>query len=246
MNDRRLLAIKHGRIMLPLAGLILILAIVRINSDELAVLQAFAVGRMLIDFILVLYALDSIIQLAGLCADRLLLLSPMSRWRITLNNVCIVGLYLLIAHIIGMIPQFTYDNFELNSFWIDLSGYIAALISGLGLMVFVAFLMKGIRSKTSMHIFDWLLYIGFTIIWTYLFVGLFKTYNIDSLWIIGVSESILTCNIYAGLLPITLIDVAISSSVYFQFVLINLSVGTALWIVAWLLSKKRNNYLEVN
>ncbi len=246
MNDKRLLAIKHGRIMLPLIGLILILALVRINSDELIALEVFSIGRMLIDFILVLYALDSIIQVSGLCADRLMLMSSVSRWKIALYNAIVVGVYLLIAHEVGMLPQLYIDSYEISHFYFDLLGYITALTFGLGLMVFVTDLLKDMRSRSSLHICAWILYISLNCLLAYFYIRLFKTFQIDSPWIIGVVNTPSTYNIYAALLPITILDASLVVKSYLQFILINLGMGILVWLAGWLLSLKRNNYLEIN
>lgn len=246
MNDKRLLAIKHGRIMLPLSGLLLVLAIVRINSDELVAQQIFSVGRMLIDFILFLYALDSIVQLTGLCSDRLLLLAPLSRWKLTIDNVLIVGIYLIIAHVIGMIPQCVQDDFTVNTFWFDFVGFLASLVTGLGLMVLITRLVKGMKSRTSMHIGAWVLYLGITSLIVYWCIRIMPVYDIDTLWIIGAVQNSQTCNIYAGIVPITLLDILLPAETHYLFTMMNLGLGIIFWAFAWLLTKKKNNYLEVN
>lgn len=246
MNDKRLLAIKHGRIMLPLSGLLLILAIIRINSNELVVQQIFSVGRMLIDFILFLYALDSIVQLTGLCSDRLLLLAPISRWKLTIDNALIVGVYLTIAHVIGIIPQCVQDDFVANTYWFDFIGFLASLVTGLGLMVLIVHLVKVMKSRSSMHISAWILYLGITFLIVYWCIRILPVYDIDTLWIIGAVQNSQTCNIYAGIIPITLLDILVPAETYYLFTMMNLGLGIIFWLFAWLLSKKKNNYLEVN
>ncbi len=246
MNDKRLLAIKHGRIMLPFVALIIILAVIHLNSDELVVQEIYAVGVMLIDFILVIYSLDSIVQLVGLCSDRLMLLSPKSRWNLVVLNVGVVSCYLLLAHIAGMIPRFAAESISIKFFWLDLLGYISAMLSGFGLMVFIIYCIKKIRSRSTMRICAWVLYLSIASLIAYCYIKLFSAYQINDLWIIGAVQSTLTCNVYAGLIPITLIDTALSTDKYLAFVFMNLGLSVIFWLGSWIFSKKKNNYLEVN
>ena len=90
MTDFRLLATKHGRVMIPLIMVIIALAIVRVVSDELVVQQIYGIGVMLLEIAITLYALDAVLRLTGACDDRLLLLSPLSRWRLAVCNMLVL------------------------------------------------------------------------------------------------------------------------------------------------------------
>ncbi len=245
MNDKSLLAIKHGRVMLPLSLLMGVLTALRLASDELVVQQIFGIGRMLIGFILVLYALDSIVQLVGLCDDRLLLSSPIYRWKLTTLSASILGMYLLLATLIGMVPDVMHEGYDVAMLAPDLISYVVSVITGLGLMVMIAYMVKNISSRTTLRISAWLMYIATTGLLAYGSIKFARHYVSDLLWMIGATNVAEIVNVYAGMMPITLLNVSFELSTQYLFCAINFAIGCIFWMVGWMLSKKRNNYLEV-
>ncbi len=245
MNDKRLILIKHGRIMLPFAVLILILSIAHISSSKEVVNEVYGIGSMFLSFTLAVYALTSIISLIGLCDDRLLLLSPMSRWKLVLKDTSILAFYLLIAHIVRTIPKFSYKTFDLNFYLLEMIGYLISLFSGLGLMVMFVYVLKGINSRSVYLAVAWVMYIAVTFLLLYIVVQLINKHIGNYMWFIGATPSEHTTNLYGGICPVTLIDMHLESSKLIIFDLYNLAVGVVAWVVSKIISIHRINYLQV-
>lgn len=158
MTDFRLLATKHGRVMIPLIMVIIALAIVRVVSDELVVQQIYGIGVMLLEIAITLYALDAVLRLTGACDDRLLLLSSLSRWRLAVCNMLVLSLYLLCSYGATFLPLAKSSSVDGMVQLANLLGYIVSIFTGLGLMLLVSYTLKNIRTRFPYLLSAWFVF----------------------------------------------------------------------------------------
>ncbi|WP_058234754.1 hypothetical protein [Devriesea agamarum] len=243
MTDLRLMAFKHGRIMMPLILLMAILSIVRLISDDVIVQQIHGIGVMLLSVGLAVYALDYLIRLIGLSEDRLLLLSPKPRWIIAALSSLVMGILLTIGYIAAIIPQVSADGDELLNQLIMFVSYIVSVFSGLGLMVFVVYLLKGVRGKTALRASTWLLFV--VIVGAAMAACILSVIHLTehSNWSIGVASNNSAVNVYATILPVTVLDVKDIAGLALSFAGANAIAGLIFWVSASLLARRPNNYI---
>ena len=105
MTDTKLLAIKHGRILLPLIALKYLLTIVAPAIDNIAAAMAYEIGCLILVVAISVYAIHSVLRLTGICDDRLALLSPTSRIGLASKNIAILGAYLIVAYLAYYLPS---------------------------------------------------------------------------------------------------------------------------------------------
>lgn len=246
MTDIRLLAIKHGRIAIPLIVLIALLRVARLGFDALPVQQVTGIGVMLLSVALTLYALDAVLRLTGLGDDRLLLLSPMSRWRLAVTHAAVLGTYLLLGYLPAPFTDGQPPSADVAYRLADVTGHVVSVFTGLGLMLSIAYALKPIRRRFVFILASWLAY---AVVVTAVTVGcLYAIDRVspDSQWLIGVTASDSAVTVHAAILPITAMGSTASTATVLAFAACNLFLGCLLWATAGVLSHRRNNFLTLH
>ncbi len=245
MSDISLMMRKHGRFMVPLLALLLILAGVRLASDSSVVLGIYGIGGMLLSVALTIYGLYSIVSLISKCNDRLMLLSPMSRWSLLINNLLVVSGYLVIGYVIMCIPSFGEGKIEAPLFFTELLSYLVSIFSGFGIMACFAYLFKKVGKSSHAPLMVSAFFIVVQCMLPYLLIKFLNSYLGEIVWVIGVGSDELLFNVFAGILPVTVIGLKIALSDMILFISINFAIGLVMWLIAWSISKTKVNYLSV-
>lgn len=231
--------------MLPLVAVVAMLSLVRLFSDELLARQIYGIGVMLLTVGLTIYALDSVVRLIGLGDDRLLLLSPLPRWRLATLSILILSAFLLLCYLATLLPLLKEPSINVAAHGVGLLSYAVSVLTGLGLMLFIVYVIKGFRRRASYVILAWTLFaVVVAGLVTACISALDRLANLDQ-WILGVSASDSAVNIYASILPIAVIGVSGGDGIVILLSLCNLALGALLWIAATLLARKATNYLRL-
>ena len=244
-SDNQLFAVKYGRTMVPLIAIILILSIVRLSLDQLVVKQVYGIGVMLIEVALTLYALDASLRLTGLCDDRLLLLSPLSRWQLAVRSTCVLSLYLLLGYIATLLPLLNSQPVNLTLQLANLLGYGVSVFTGLGLMLLIAYAAKSIRERFPFIMSTWALFSVTTLLAVTLCVRALNSAVPSANWLLGVSSAENTVNLYAANLPVTAVGLGTHTPTVFLFILANLVLGTVFWAGALALARRKHNFIRL-
>ena len=244
-SDNRLFAVKYGRTMVPLITMILILSLVRLSLDQLVVQQVYGIGVMLIEVALTLYALDASLRLTGLCDDRLLLLSPLSRWQLAVRSTCVLSLYLLLGYIATLLPLLNSQSVNLTLQLANLLGYGVSVFTGLGLMLLITYAVKSIRERFQFILSTWVLFSVTTFLAVALCVRALNSAVPSANWLLGVSSAENTINLYAANLPVTAVGLAGHTSTVFLFILTNLVLGAVFWAGALALARRKHNFIRL-
>jgi len=231
--------------MLPLVGMLVVLAGIRSFNDELVVQQIYGVSSMLLFVGLTTYSLDAVQRVVGLGEDRLLLLSPRSRWSVAAKTISVVCVFLAAGYLATLIPHLEEVSAQPGVHVMGLVGYIISIVAGLGLMLFVVYLLKPIRNRVWFVLGSWLLF-GAVVATTAVGCILALTRGADMTnWLLGVSAGDGFTNVYASVLPITVGGIPQGSKVPLAFVAGNLLLAVFFWLLAALLARRPNNYLRL-
>lgn len=245
MTDFRLFVTKYGRIMIPLIALLVALAIVRIASDELVVQQIYGVGVLLLETAMTLYALDGVLRLTGVCDDRLLLLSPWSRWRLAVCNVLVLSLYLLFGYVATLIPLAQASSVDGVVHLANLLGYIVSVFAGLGLMMFVSYALKNVRRRFPYLLSVWLVFSLTTLLAMIACVQMLKKVAPEAQWLLGVTSHDSAVNLYSANIPVTLLEFGDHVNASFFFIVANMILGIVVWSGAFIFSRRKNNFIQI-
>lgn len=245
MTDFRLLAIKHGRVMILLIMVIIALAIVRVVSDELVVQQIYGIGVMLVEIAITLYALDAVLRLTGACDDRLLLLSPLSRWHLAVCNMLVLSLYLLCGYGATLLPLAKSSSVDGVVQLANLLGYIVSIFTGLGLMLLVSYALKNIRTRFPYLLSAWFVFSVTILLAVIACVLMLKKVAPEAQWLLGVTSSDSIVNLYSASLPVTVIGLGDQVNNAFFFIAANMLLGIIVWLSAFMLSRRKNNFIRL-
>lgn len=244
-SDNRLFAVKYGRTMVPLIAMILVLSVVRLSLDQLVVQQVYGIGVMLIEVALTLYALDASLRLTGLCDDRLLLLSPLSRWQLAVRSTCVLSTYLLLGYIATLLPLLNSQSVNLTLQLANLLGYGVSVFTGLGLMLLITYAVKSIRERFQFILSTWVLFSVTTALAVALCVHSLNSAVPSANWLLGVSSAENTVNLYAANLPVTAVGLAGHTPTVFLFILTNLILGAVFWAGTLALARRKHNFIRL-
>lgn len=247
MTDFRLLLRKHGRILTAILCLMLFLSVVRLISDTLVVQQIYGVGEMLLGVALTFYALLSILSTTALGDDRLLLLSSKSRWQISCANVVVLLGYLLLSYLFASLPHYARETISLSSGILEFASYAVSVFCGLGLMLCIVYVLKALYiGKRSLFVgLAWFLYLAVVSLFSWGLIVLVEHLLPDVSWLLGVGGGETVINVYATILPISILNTQLSESQIFVFLSANLALALMFWILSYLLSRRAINYLNL-
>lgn len=245
MNDLKLLMMKHARVMVPLVGLIIALTGLRLFSDALAVEQIYAVGIMLLAVASVVYALYQVLLLTGVGDDRLLLLSPLSRFQLAALNSMVLFAYLLLGYLPALLPVLRNETVEYTRLFLNLAGYVISIFTGIGLMLCIAYVLKRMRHKVSFLLLSWAAFsvlVGGAVA---LVIARLEPAGISSTWILGAGSSENVVNLYGAVVPVTVLNPNLQGTGTLMFLLANLGLGVIAWGIAGFFSRRKNNFLQL-
>lgn len=245
MNDWNLALIRHARVLGPLIGAMLLVSITRLFSDSILMEQIHGITTMLLAAGITVYALDALVRLIGLADDRLALMSPRSRWQVLLVNAAVLAALLVLGYIAHVIPTLVHQGMNVaDQFW-ELFAYLVSVCAGFGLMTMLVYLLKPIRTRGTFRSSTWGLVavtqlglIAGTVAIVIAVLG-------EGRWVLGVSGAQGTGNVYAGFVPVTILQAESAHTPILLFVVANACLAAVMWIFGWILSRRKNNFIEL-
>lgn len=245
MSDWRLAVLRHGRVLAPLVGASCILVVVRLFSDHLAAKQVHGIGVMLLMVAMTVYALDYVIGVIGLGNDRLLLLSPTSRFRTLLMSCTVMSGYLVAGYVVTSIPAWHETTRGWPSVLLEGAGYLTSLFVGFGMVSALTYSAKFVRGRGAMRIVCWAAVTALQAVLSGMCaVMLVRHFGVES-WIIGAGSDADVVNVFSGLIPISALGVHDPERLCWPFIATNIVFGIVLWTAARFQAGRGVNYIEL-
>ena len=245
MTDTKLLAIKHGRILVPLIALKYLLTIAAPAIDNIAVAMAYELGCLILVVALAVYAIHSVLRLTGVCDDRLALLSPTSRITLAAKNMAILAGYLIVSYLASYIPTFRESKPDMAHYLLPIPNYCISVFTGLSLMLFISYLLKSVRKRFALVVSAWISYAAVTAAGLAGIVLSLSGMHDQPHWLVGAAPGAKGFNFYSGIIPTCIVGVTPSVKVILAVMGANLAAGIIFFAGAYMLQRRRNNYLPV-
>ncbi|WP_240470978.1 hypothetical protein [Schaalia suimastitidis] len=245
MTEIHLIATKYGRLMISLVLALLVFAFIRLMSSELLAAQIYGVGTMLIEVALTVYALDAVIRLVGTCDDQLLLLSPLPRWRLAIRVITVLCANLLAGYLATLLPLLHGTRDEWMAQIPNLVGYVVSTFTGLGMMLLIAYALKGINNRFAFLVLAWFSYVLVSAIAVGVGLCWLETAAPDAVWILGATSNESVLNLFAANIPITVLDATAQSKIAAAYILANAVLGIVCWVTAFTVSRSNNNFIKL-
>lgn len=243
MNDIRLLAIKNGRVMLPGVAVLLVLSGIRMLSDATALVQVHAIAVMIISVFLAVFALDTLLRCIALAEDRLMLLSPVSRWGLVVRSAATTGTYLVLAYVASSLPGWFADGSRTDLQLVGVLGYVCSVVCGLGFTAALTFALNGLTGVTKVRAMAWTVFAATTGLYAWMAVLVVQALCGHASWLVGVSGSKDLVNLYAISVPVSFLGAEGPVALGLWGCVASAVLAVVLWVAAWALSRRRQNYL---
>ena len=245
MNDWTLIFSKHSRVLVPFITAMLAVSIARLLSDSLVMQQVHGIATMLLMVGMTLYALDSVVRFIGLGDDRLGLMSPKSPWLMLLLNAVALGALLALAYTAHLLPTMFETGSTAMARLRGFGSYLVSVTAGLGLVTVLVYALKAVRGRGLFRALSWgaiaVVEAGLVAVTIATVISVFG----ERQWALGVSGAEDAVNVHLGFVPVSVLDPASHPSAVTGFAVANLVFALVLWGTAWLLSRRRNNYIEL-
>lgn len=244
MTDFRLLMVKYGRVALPLIALMAICSVMR-NCSSLAVQQIGGVGTMLLFVTLTVFSADALLRLIGLCDDRLLLLSPQSRWALAAEAALVLIAYNVLAYIVSLLALIRNTSTSASIVATNICGYIVGVFAQLGLMLAVIFALKFVRHRAAYTVSAWLTWAAVIALMLAGGIQLLRVAAHNPQWIIGVGSNDFVTHLYTVIMPITVAAGDVTLGCVWLFIGLNLLFAVVVWGLSALFAKRRMRFLKL-